>query len=341
MNRALLSAVCLTLVPALAQAQANYSFAIDSGLTNFTWSGTTSLGDINENPANFTLVGTTGMTLTTGGNPIGSAAFLGGDALVSPNISGSIPNPLPFLPPLATLDLTNAHVALQSGFFSVDPSGNFTASVTLNILAGTMTINDLTGGTSVSDLAGLQSTPAITSGSVVWNGSSYHLAIPVSGVFPFDDPASGTTGSLTLNGTLHADHVPTAPASYCPGAPNSVGSGASCSATGSTSIGMADLVLHSAGLPQGQFGVYFYGPNQVSVPFGNGTRCVGGTLVRLAPINSGSLGSVSQPIDNSQLPALGQLSVGATRNFQFWYRDPAGGGSAFNLSSALSVTFAP
>ena len=341
MNRALLSALFLALAPALAEAQVNYSFAIDSSLTQFTWSGTTSLGDISENPANFTLVGTAGMTLTSGGSPIGSAAFQGGDALVSPNISGSIPNPVPFLPPLATLDLTGAHVALQSGFFSVDPSGNFSASVTLNILAGTMTINDLTGGTSVGDLSGMQSTPTITSGSVVWNGSVYHLSIPVTGVFPFADPASGTTGSLTLNGTLHADHVPTAPASYCPGAPNSVGAGATCSASGSTSLGMADLVLSSTGLPQGQFGVFFYGPNQVSVPFGNGTRCVGGTLVRLAPIHSGAGGSVAQPIDNSLLPALGQLSVGATRNFQFWYRDPAGGGSAFNLSSALSVTFAP
>jgi hypothetical protein len=281
------------------------------------------------------------MTLTTGGSPIGSAAFQGGDAVVTPNISGTIPNPFPFLPPLATLDLTGAHVAVQSGFFSVAPDGSFTASVTLNILAGTMAISDLTGGNSVTDLAGMQSTPTLASGSVVWNGSAYHLAIPVTGVFPFADPTSGTTGSLTLNGTLHADHTPVTPATFCAGAPNSVGSGATCSASGSTSLGMSDLVLSASGLPQGQFGVFFYGPNQVSVPFGNGTRCVGGTLVRLAPLNSGASGSVSQPIVNSALPALGQLSVGATRNFQFWYRDPAGGGAAFNLSSALSVSFTP
>lgn len=339
--RHLLTTTAFLVATAVASAQADYTFQIDQGATGFTWSGTTSLGDIDENPANFSLAGTTVLNMSTGGNPVGSASFVGGDATITPNISGSIPNPLIFLPPLATLDLANAHVRLISGPFTVNPDGSFSASVTMVILSGTMTVTPLSGGATVTDLAGMQSSPSIAAGTLQLSGSNYHLAIPVSGVFPFSDAASGVSGSLTLNGTMHADHAWAAPTGYCPGAPNSVGAGATTSATGTPSIGMEDLQLTTTGLPQGQFGVYFYGPNQVSVPFGDGTRCVGGTLVRLAPINSGATGSVTRSVGNSNLPGLGQLSVGDTRNFQFWYRDPAGAGGGFNLSSAVSVTFTP
>jgi hypothetical protein len=38
----------------------------------------------------------------------------------------------------------------------------------------------------------------------------------------------------------------------------------------------------------------------------------------------------------------GQITPGATWNFQYWYRDPLGpGGSGVNLSNALAATFAP
>jgi hypothetical protein len=29
----------------------------------------------------------------------------------------------------------------------------------------------------------------------------------------------------------------------------------------------------------------------------------------------------------------------ASRNFQFWFRDPAGGPAGFNLTNALKITF--
>jgi hypothetical protein len=35
------------------------------------------------------------------------------------------------------------------------------------------------------------------------------------------------------------------------------------------------------------------------------------------------------------------LQPGSSWNFQFWYRNPAGDGSGFNLSDALHVDFAP
>jgi len=33
--------------------------------------------------------------------------------------------------------------------------------------------------------------------------------------------------------------------------------------------------------------------------------------------------------------------VGDTKFFQFWYRNPAGGGAGFNLSDSLAVPFCP
>jgi hypothetical protein len=40
-------------------------------------------------------------------------------------------------------------------------------------------------------------------------------------------------------------------------------------------------------------------------------------------------------------PALptAQIASGDEWNFQFWYRDPVGGGANFNLSDALEITF--
>ena len=103
--------------------------------------------------------------------------------------------------------------------------------------------------------------------------------------------------------------------------------------------GNADLTLTCQGLPANQPGIYFYGPNQVSVPFGNGVRCVGGGLVRLPAQSSGTSGTVNRVIDASALPA--PISAGETRNFQFWYRDPAAGGAFYNLSGAVAVEFTP
>jgi hypothetical protein len=341
MFRHLLTTSTLCLAASLASAQSDFTFQLNQGLSAFTWSGNTSLGAIVENPANFNLAGTVVMNMGSGGSPVGSGAFNGGDALVTPNLSGTIPNPFPFLPDLASMTLSNAHVRVNSPSFSVNAAGAFSTTVTMTIIQGLMDVTTLTGGASQINLAGMVTTPAAASGTLKLVGDHYSLVSPVSGVFPFTDPGSGVSGSLTLNGTVHGNFFWTPPTSYCPGLPNSVGPGAVMTASGSPSLGTSNLLLNTVGLPTGQFGVYFYGPNQLSLPFGNGLRCVGGQIIRLAPINSGPSGTTSRPIGNASLPASGQLSVGMTRNFQFWHRDPAAGGAAFNLSNGVSVTFTP
>jgi hypothetical protein len=126
---------------------------------------------------------------------------------------------------------------------------------------------------------------------------------------------------------------------YCTAGANSVSpAGMNVLGMGSASVSSI-FYLRAAGGPANQPGLFYYGPNQISMPFGEGTRCVGGMVHRLSPIVIGAGGTASMPLD---FPALGfPIPANSTWNFQFWYRDPAGGGSNFNLSDAVEVNFCP
>ncbi|MFT4540366.1 MAG: choice-of-anchor B domain-containing protein [Planctomycetota bacterium] len=135
---------------------------------------------------------------------------------------------------------------------------------------------------------------------------------------------------------------------YCVTTPNSAGPGALMSYGGSTSLSADDLVLDVSGSVPGQHGIFFYGPDQTQSPFGDGSICVGPGalgLFRLEPavLVDGS-GNAGWMVDYSSPPAStgpGALIVGSTWNFQFWYRDPAGGPGGFNLTDGISLQFCP
>jgi len=131
---------------------------------------------------------------------------------------------------------------------------------------------------------------------------------------------------------------------YCDGLPNSVGYGAVIGYTGTTSISQNDFWLTASFLPPNQFGLFFYGPNQIQppLPWGEGLRCVGGGPNRLGVVNSGSAGIATKWVDyNSPQALAGPIVAGSTWNFQYWYRDPAGGPAGYNASDALQATFKP
>lgn len=127
---------------------------------------------------------------------------------------------------------------------------------------------------------------------------------------------------------------------YCPANPNSTGLPGSIWFQGSLSISANDLVLNTSNLPSGQSCIFYYGPNEVALPFGNGIRCVGGTTFRLPIINT-SAGAAQFAVDNQDLPVNGDFEAGEALKFQLWYRDPLGGGAFFNFSNALSLRFCP
>lgn len=129
------------------------------------------------------------------------------------------------------------------------------------------------------------------------------------------------------------------PASYCVGAPNSVGDGARIHATGSASVAANDLGLWATSVPAGQFGVFFYGADADATPFGNGMLCVGGSLYHLPPTRVNDQGVAGTLVDFGALPTGGMIVPGSTWRFQFQYRDLAGGGTLFNLSDGLEILF--
>ena len=135
------------------------------------------------------------------------------------------------------------------------------------------------------------------------------------------------------------------PANYCGAMPNSAGSGAIIGSENEPSITANNFSLFASGGVPNKPGLYFYGPNQISIPFGEGLRCVGGSMFRLQPTVAFDLfGISSRALDfttGTTGSGSGQILPGSTWNFQLWYRDPAGGPAGFNLSDALHVVFWP
>ncbi len=127
--------------------------------------------------------------------------------------------------------------------------------------------------------------------------------------------------------------------SYCTAGANSVSpAGMSITGIGTASVSSV-FFLNASGGPVGEPGLFFYGATQSSFPFGNGTRCIGGTVYRLSivPIGAGGTASLLLDYAGAQFPIV----ANSTWNFQFWYRDPAAGGANFNLTDAVEVNFCP
>jgi hypothetical protein len=95
--------------------------------------------------------------------------------------------------------------------------------------------------------------------------------------------------------------------------------------------------------------LYFQGTVQQSgglgAPFGDGLRCVAGSVIRL--------GTKTNASGASQYPALGDLSIsvkglipagGATRHYQCWYRNAAlfcVATATFNLTNGITIPWGP
>ena len=82
--------------------------------------------------------------------------------------------------------------------------------------------------------------------------------------------------------------------------------------------------------------------------FGDGLRCVGGSIIRLGIVtgvaNASTYPSPNPPAVNAIPISLKGLNVaGNVRNYQLWYRDSGVfcTASVFNLTNALNTTWAP
>jgi hypothetical protein len=191
-------------------------------------------------------------------------------------------------------------------------------------------------------------------GTVIGNFSVNTNILPITGVLGgaigFSPPLppgsytwwfnqTGDPSSVDMDFVIEGPITPIG-TNYCTATNNSTGNPASIFALGSTTVADNDFTLGAENLPVGTPGLFFFGPNQVQLPFGEGFRCVGGSVQRLQrPITGAADGSVLRPVDFFTSPAVGFLTPGTTTKFQYWYRDPSGGSAGFNLSDGLSVSF--
>ncbi|MCB9916661.1 MAG: endonuclease [Planctomycetes bacterium] len=118
--------------------------------------------------------------------------------------------------------------------------------------------------------------------------------------------------------------------------------GAGLSPTGSASVAAADLVLHVFSSTPNQPGLFFQGTSAVNggngLPFGDGLRCVGGSVLRLQVVFADVFGDLQS---SANLVTAGAVAPGDTRYYQWWYRDPGASpcGTGFNLSQAWQVVW--
>ena len=158
------------------------------------------------------------------------------------------------------------------------------------------------------------------------------------GVQTATESRGGLPGSPSCVGIVHINPPGVI---YCEAAPNSISQGgAKIDGAGSQSVGIAELTLRASPVPD-QPGLFFYGANQIQVPFGEGFRCVGGGIRRMG-VRFAQNGVLSTTVKFTGYGgAPNQFEAGTVWNFQAWYRDPAGGHSQFNLSDGYTVHFLP
>ena len=79
------------------------------------------------------------------------------------------------------------------------------------------------------------------------------------------------------------------------------------------------------------------GTTTISLPFKDGTLCVGAPTQRLQMVSLDGSGSASSTIS---IVTKGSVSAGQTRTYQFWFRDGGPGsvcGFDSNLTHAIEV----
>lgn len=163
--------------------------------------------------------------------------------------------------------------------------------------------------------------------------------------YAFDLPVFAPLGAAYCAGDGSAVPCPCgndSPVGEDRGCVNSRGVGAWLEASGSASVSTDTLALYARDLPRYQPCLLFAGPDSLGSGsvFGDGLRCVGGTLVRLGV----GMGSVMGTAAFSAALDLGSTWLpGDTVRLQGWYRDVAAGscGTGFNLTNGVELVLTP
>jgi hypothetical protein len=129
------------------------------------------------------------------------------------------------------------------------------------------------------------------------------------------------------------------------GCVNSFGVGGLLRSHGLASLGCESLVLDGTDLSTASSALFFQGTSQIAggTAFGDGLRCAGGSVIRLATLNT-SGGAASYPTGAAiPISIKGLVGSAGTRTYQIWYRNAAAfcTASTFNLSNGLQISWVP
>ena len=128
------------------------------------------------------------------------------------------------------------------------------------------------------------------------------------------------------------------------GCVNSLGTGSVLAATGSTSLASDTLLLTGTNMPNSS-ALYFQGTQTQSsgqgFPFGDGLRCIAGSVVRLATVSNTNGSSQYPGASSPSVSVRGLVASPGPRTYQVWYRNAANfcSSSTFNLTNGLVVSW--
>jgi hypothetical protein len=206
-----------------------------------------------------------------------------------------------------------------------DGAGTFTVAGSFAAGGGTVAAGDFDGDGD-GDLVSAGTTSAVLllrsallSGIPFCAGDGSATACPCGNASPVGE-ASGCLNSLALGGKLRG--------------------------SGSASLDDDHLRLVGSGMPDSS-ALYFQGTTQfgggAGAVFGDGLRCVGGTVVRLATVSNAGNGSSIPGPGGMPLSVRGFLTTPGVVHYQVWYRNAASfcTASTFNLTNGLSVVWRP
>ena len=194
------AAPLLTLAPRAAAQTC--VFQIDPVQSQFTWTGTTTVGDITEQPGTFALQGTLLIDLAAAGDPASTGELVGGGADVVPDLSGFVGGP--FGIHLLDLSASNLSFAATSAVFEGN-AGAFSAELVLTANSGVFDLVPLVGSSTSIDITGAAADAVVVSGTIANVGGMLELSIlNLSSTFDLMDPVSGVGGSIVLAGQIVA-----------------------------------------------------------------------------------------------------------------------------------------
>ncbi len=127
--------------------------------------------------------------------------------------------------------------------------------------------------------------------------------------------------------------------SYCTSSPCSSGFPATLELNGTFSVSTGYTTMSVYKGPVTRPGIFFCGAGPAKMPMANGTLCIDpfSGLHRMQPAWTGPDGYVNDYLDFNYVPILPD----STWYFQYWFRDPAGGGTGSNLTNAVRARFCP